>query len=73
MNNQGSITLEGRRLSEALDNHTFSNSSELLLEIDELERLKDELLKKKLMYKSQLNCIKYELLKCSYIIKLILF
>ena len=53
--------LEGKRLSEALDNQPVSSTCiELETEIQELQNVKDGLINQKQLYINQLNIIKYE-------------
>ena len=53
--------LEGKRLSEALDNQPVSSTCiELETEIQELQNIKDGLINQKQLYINQLNIIKYE-------------
>ncbi len=56
-----SITiLEGKRLSEALDNQpVVITSTELETEIQDLQNLKDGLVSQKQLYINQLNIFKY--------------
>lgn len=57
---EGITTLEGKRLIEALDNQpAITSCTELSSEIQELERVKEELINKKQTYISQLNIFKY--------------
>ena len=53
--------LEGKRLSEALDNQPVSSTCiELETEIQELQNVKDGLINQKQLYINQLNIIKYD-------------
>ena len=53
--------LEGKRLSEALDNQPVSSTCiELETEIQELQNIKDGLINQKQLYINQLNIIKYD-------------